>query len=268
MANINPELSTALQYIGFGAQDRNRVANELGPDLRNFLRLTEKDIISVQKSLAEARTAANRVDFGLSRTKYLKAMVHWAQDFDRLNETPTVAGLNRDQFLNALTVAEQRARIRAQMASVCEGRAKEASPGKLKSEKDWHTWEQGLCTQLGILLGVNGVPLTYVIRERDAQPGDVFQSFFEESVAKARLVGPDFEADSYQVHQIIRSLVVGEQSEHWIREHARLQNGRRDMAALRAHFRGEGNKSRQIAGARPSTTKANGRCLSPTTSAR
>jgi hypothetical protein len=241
------ELETALEWIGFAnPEHRARLLGEVGPDLSTFLRFTEKEISSVQKEMAENRTAALRITFGLARTKFLKSMIHWAQDFNRVNATPSLDGLDRESFLAALIVAEQRARIRAQMTAICETRAKEASPGKLKSEKQWNTWEQALCTQLGILLGVNGVPLVYVIREKEAEPGATYDTFFEESVAKARLEGPEFEADSLQVHQIIRALTVGENAEQWIRELARYKDGRRDMIALRAHFRGEGNTTRQI----------------------
>jgi hypothetical protein len=244
------ELETALEWIGFST----------------FLRFTEKEISSVQKEMAENRTAALRITFGLARTKFLKLMIHWAQDFNRVNATPSLNGLDCKSFLAALIVAEQRACIRAQMTAICETRAKEASsPGKLKSEKQWNTWEQALCTQLGILLGVNGVPLVYVIREKEAEPGATFETFFEESVAKARrLEGrPEFEADSLQVHQIIRALTVGENAEQWIRELARYKDGHRDMIALRAHFRGEGNTTRQISMAEQMYSDGGTNVLSP-----
>jgi hypothetical protein len=154
------ELETALEWIGFANPEHYwaRLLGEVSPDLSTFLRFTEKEISSVQKEMAENRTAVLRITFGLARTKFLKSMIHWAQDFNRVNATPSLDGLDRESFLAALIVAEQRARIRAQMTAICETRAKDASPGTLESKKQWNT-EQALCTQLGILLGVNGVPL-------------------------------------------------------------------------------------------------------------
>jgi len=246
-ANPAVQLSQAFQWIGFtSANHRNAILGEFGPSLANFIRLTEKDILSVEKQMA---SSTPKIIFGLAKTKYLKAMVHWAQDFDRVNAVPSLAGLDQDSFLAALRVAEERDKIRTQLISVSETRAKESSPGKLKSESQWNAWEQGLITHLGILLGVNGVPLTYVIREKEHRPGDTYHSFTEECIVKARRSGPHFEADSLQVHQIIRSLIVGENAEQWTFEFRQHRCGKRDLEALRAHFRGEGNKSRQIASA-------------------
>jgi hypothetical protein len=198
------ELEIALEWIGFANPEHWAclLLGEVGPDLSTFLRFTEKEIssLSVQKEMAEKRTAVLRITFGLARTKFLKSMIHRAQDFNRVNATPSLDGLNRESFLAALIVAEQRARIRAQMTAICETatrppvvaqrttpiatflaalivaeqrariraqmtaicetRAMDASPGKLMSKNQcWNTWEQAFCTQLGILLGVNGVPL-------------------------------------------------------------------------------------------------------------
>lgn len=241
-------MDQALIWIGFtDVAARARVLEELGDDLSNFLRYTETDITSLEKSMAEGLPAANRVRFGFSRTKYLKAMIHWVKDIDRINKTPSLGTMDKDEFLQALCDSEQRAKIRSLIVAGSAARASEASPGKLRDEKQWNAWEQALLTQLNILLGVNGVPLSYVVRETTASPDDVFNTFFEESAAKARLSGPEFEADALQVHQLIRSLTVGENAQQWLTEVKQYNDGRRDMIALRNHFRGEGNNSRNIA---------------------
>lgn len=245
---LNP-LEQALEWIGFvDPAQRTRVLTELGSDLTSFLRYGEKDIVTLQKTMAEIRPATLQVHFGLSRTKSLKAMVHWAKDLDRIDQAPTLANYGDGiSFLEDLRNAEERARIREQMIAGSDSRAKAASPGKLKDEKGWNTWEQALSTHLNILVGVNGVPLIYVIREDEADPTTEYDTFIEETIAKARLVGPEFEADSLQVHQIIRALTVGEHAEQWLKPLAKHKDGRRDMEALRAHYRGAGNQSRRIA---------------------
>jgi hypothetical protein len=64
-------------------------------------------------------------------------------------------------------------------------------------------WESGLQTLFSIQVGVNGVPLAYVIREEDHVDGTVYPSFVEECVARARLDGTEFAEDARTVHQII-----------------------------------------------------------------
>jgi hypothetical protein len=66
-------------------------------------------------------------------------MVHWAKDFDRIDEPPTLDSLDAPHFLGELRVAGERAPIRKQLITGSEARAQEASPGKLKSEKTWTT---------------------------------------------------------------------------------------------------------------------------------
>jgi hypothetical protein len=48
------------------------------------------------------------------------------------------------------------------------------------------------------------------------------------------------------VHQILQSLTIGEHAEHWLKDLSKKHEGRKDMAALRSHYRGAGNKSRRI----------------------
>ena len=58
--------------------------------------------------------------------------------------------------------------------------------------------------------------------------------------------GPQFEADSKQVHQLIVSSTTGELSEEWIKSNNKKKNGCLDMKALRAHYQDKGNQSRRI----------------------
>jgi hypothetical protein len=54
---------------------------------------------------------------------------------------------------------------------------------------------------------------------------------------------------SKYVHNIIQSLIVGEDAEQWMKEHKRFKNGRTDFLTVVAHFKGEGNNTRRIGGA-------------------
>ena len=110
------------------------------------------------------------MNFGIRRIKKLKSVIHWAQDHRRVSSTPFVGGVNGNVFLAQLERASERARIRNQHKSDAKSKAKEASPGPLKSEKEWMNWEAKFVNYLSVLVGVNDVPLSYVIRENDAPP--------------------------------------------------------------------------------------------------
>ena len=127
-------------------------------------------------------------------------------------------------------------------------RAKEISPGKLTSEKDFEKWHSLVHNLLSVLYGVGGVPLSYVIRAvENADPDMDYSNFEEECVARCPLVGPKYEADARKVHQLIASYTTGEHSEQWIKPLKKLQDGCKDMEALRAHYEGAGNQTRRIA---------------------
>ena len=98
------------------------------------------------------------------------------------------------------------------------------------------------------ILGVTGVPLSYVLRENEEPDYDgTFESFNERAIACSPLTGPSFQADSRKVHQLLKSFLQTETAEQWIKPIAKKQSGRLDMKALRDHYSGEGNTSRRIA---------------------
>ena len=59
-----------------------------------------------------------------------------------------------------------------------------------------------------VILGVTGVPLTYVVRENDVPvPGVVYDSFEDRANACAPLEGVNAASDRQQVHQLLLSFI-------------------------------------------------------------
>jgi hypothetical protein len=104
---------------------------------------------------------------------------------------------------------------------------------------------------LSTIPGVNGVPLSYVIRENEQlEDSAAYKSFNECAIASAPSTGASFQADAARkVHQLINCFLQTETAEQWVKPHVRKQNGRIDFKALRAHYSREGNTSRRIADA-------------------
>jgi hypothetical protein len=244
-----------LSWIGFDkAKQRDAVLGELGTDLSDFLQLAEKELDGLGKTLSNRTPATEKVSIGLQRMKKLKAIIHWARDRHRIDMPATIdpsvdTTEAKTTFLEELVSSTERHYIREQDRDSVETRAKNASPGKLKDEGKWEAWEGALRVMLGILQGVNHVPLSYVIREDEHEDGAVYDNFVDECIARARLDGPHFNADARQVHQIIQSLTNSENAEHWLKDISKKHNGRLDMKALRSHYRGAGNQSRRISAA-------------------
>ena len=84
------------------------------------------------------RTQVNgRINFGTRRTKKLKSLVHWVQDFYRVSEEPGIVGLSENIFKSQLERALIRSDIRKSMALQTKTAADAASPDPLESEKQW-----------------------------------------------------------------------------------------------------------------------------------
>ena len=154
-------------------------------------------------------------------------MVHWVQDFERVGEIASF-----DEFMDALAfrgaldIAFDRASVRKVEKDQSDTVSKAADPGKFKDERKWPEWEPAFSTYLSTILGVKGVPLSYVVREKEeAEEGATYEGFNERAVACAPLVGASFQADVRKVHQLIKSFLQTETAEQWIKPHARKQNG-------------------------------------------
>ena len=93
------------------------------------------------------------------------------------------------------------------------------------------------------------MPLLYVIREND-QPDNTgnHPDFVTETVACAQLTGEYYMADRTSVFNMIVSFTTGQPSGYWIISTLRYYYGRRSMEALRRHFSGEDNATRNLAG--------------------
>ena len=243
------EVRTILSWIGFNtAMHRETVSTEAFVDYVDLMATSEKDISAIADSFQKRRPVATSIVFGQRRIKKLKAITYWAKDFRRRDKQPTIDGLGQNDFLTELDTATRRHEIRVIQIKNSTLVMKEASPGTLESESKWNDWEPALENYLASGFGTDGVPLNYVVREKETpDAGATYADFTEECIACAPLSGPAYDADKRQVHQYIVSFTQGQLSEDWIKSIKSQQDGREDMAHLRAHFSGEGNATRRIA---------------------
>ena len=104
------EVDQCLQWIGLtDVQHRNSIIAEGGFNgLNDFFNVTETDIRDMAKSFSKRSPAANRINFGMRRIKWLIAMMHWCQDHQRCSEEPDIADFaNADAFKEALQVSDR-----------------------------------------------------------------------------------------------------------------------------------------------------------------
>ena len=243
-----PDVDLVLDWIGFDINERGWLADNF-TSFAEISDLSEKEMSAMAENFAKRTDAEGKFQWGFTKIKRMKHLIHWVQDFERVGEVPTVLGLIEGSFLVALDVAKERAEVREHEAGESETVLRASSPGKLKDEKGWNKWIDALENMLSAIHGIFGIPLVYVIRQQEERQPDGHQTFVEKCIACAPLAGTKFEADARRVHQMVRGFVQGEQSEQWVKSIRKRKNGREDVKALRSHYQGEGNATRRIADA-------------------
>ena len=240
-----------LHWIGFRQeQTRENLRNESIGSFEEIQSLTEKDVHSIATDWAGRTLVLGRFYMGNRRLKYLQSVIHWVQDFRRISATPTIVGLNEITFKSQLSRALDRSIIRKSLIEQTTTAASTASPGPLESERKWKQWEEKFINYTALHLGSNGVPLSYVIRTNDEPDVDgEYPDFITQTIACAPLEGEFYAADKMTVFNMIVSFTTGQPSADWIRPTICHNDGRRSMKALRDHFSGEGNASRNKADA-------------------
>jgi hypothetical protein len=133
-------------------------------------------------------------------------------------------------FKAAIETAKQRAQISKHKTEELDSLSKTSDPGKLKRQKDWLVWSCSLTNYLSTILGQDGVPLSYFIRENndpDYEDEDEEDFGFEQLLIKcAPLVGVLYKTDSScKVHQLIHEFTQGETAKTWIKPTEKGQNG-------------------------------------------
>lgn len=237
-----------LQIIGFEmAAERNNIMLAGLDQFDDFRYLVDKDIRDMADEFGKRTTAAGKIVFGLGRTKKLVGVMHWVQDCYRANDVPNHELFDEEALSEALSLAQ----IRKSDLDLVTTNSKAADPGKFKDERKWPEWEKAFTNYLSVIPGVNGIPLSYVVREQEIPtPGTEYATFNERMLNRAPLTGQYFVADTRRVHNLLTGFLQGETTDSWIRTIAKHQDGRRDMIALRRHYAGEGNNTRRIADAK------------------
>ncbi len=243
-------INQCLSWIGFRNNAvRNRVSTDGFNSYGDIRMLTPKDISSMSSEFMSRTPANTRVIFGTTRTKLLVAFTHWVEDFYRCSLEPTIEGIDGFVFREQLNRALQRADVRKTIKDHTKIAAEAASPGPLENEREWKKWEERFENYARSHLGSNGVPLSYVIRHND-EPDyetDFNGLFLNQTIACAPLEGEYYHADKASVFNMIISFTTGQPSHDWVKSTVRFVDGRRTMKALRDHFEGEGNATRNKA---------------------
>jgi len=176
----------------------------------------------------------------------------WVKDRDRVGEPLGFpAGTTQAELRTALTEALERDRRRRDQKKAGESFLDTIFNAKLKSAKEWEKWSKELSSTLCQIIGVRGVPLTYVIRLVDAANFDATIPYDEAVIDGVTLNGPEYVQDARAVHKIILKNVVEDSDAYtYIKTLICHKNGRRDIQALRERYSSDASRQAIINKAR------------------
>jgi hypothetical protein len=242
MAEAVVGLRFVLQTIGFNAAETGSILGAGLSEFEDSRYLVEKGIRDMAEEFGKRTMVQERIVFGLGRTKKLTGVMHWVQDIFRANDVPDHNDFDEPAFFEALSLAP----IRKSDIDLVDTNTKAANLSKFKDERKWPEWETSFINSLSVIPGVSGIPLSCIVRDEEfSAAGLVYATFNDRMVNRVPLMGQYYIADSRRVHNLLVGFLQGENTENWIRNIAKHQDGRRDMIALCRHYAGEGNKRLQ-----------------------
>ena len=159
--------------------------------------------------------------------------MHWIKDYQRCSDEPDITKLN----IEAIETAIDRSNLQKSNKDSVEVKALVLD--KFVNDKDWDTLSKAMKAYLGAMIGIEGIPIVYVIRDEKPEPDDtIYESFVDHAIVRAPMSGTTFTNDTRTVHFIMASLTTGGPGEQWIHPLARFHNGRKYWLALYAHYTG------------------------------
>eukprot|EP00980_Cylindrotheca_fusiformis_P017467 scaffold5460_cov156-Cylindrotheca_fusiformis.AAC.1 len=170
---------------------------------------TEKKIENMAHKFAKRSDGAFPILLSEEQEQMLWSIVLWARDRRRAGQVI--------EFKDGTTEAQFQTMI--DDALLCEERRKEKKKvgeayldatfnTQLKGRAQWENFEDELKETLEMILGVDGIPLSYVIRENDAPEFDENINFDEAVIKAAKLEGENFKEDALTVHKLIKKNVA------------------------------------------------------------
>ena len=250
---------TAIQifnFMGFQpAAARNAIiADFLSDGLESLYDMTDEDVSEACTSYAKRSDPPFPVMLSPILKKRLKSLVLWVKDRRRVGQQIAFpAATTRPQLIEGLADSLHRQNRRAEQKKVGESFHDATFNNKLKSQSQWEKFNQELQATLSMIVGVNGVPLTYVIRDNDEPMFDETVPYDDAVIEAIALEGENYRIDAQTVHQIILSNVSEDSDAYtYIKTLLRYRNGRRDILALRQRYSNAATKQAIINAAKGS----------------
>ena len=222
------------------AANRNAIISDLLLEgLDGLTHMTEEEVRDACVSYAKRTNGPFPVILTPIQKQRIKALMLWVQDMHRVGEPLSFPDeTTQREFCTTITDALERDRRRKIQMKEGESYLDSSFDIKLKSSFQWQKWSEELETTLSQVIGVKGLPLSYVIREEeDATEFNSEIEYDDAAILSTALVGPEYIQDARTVHKIISKNVDQTADAYtYIKSISRHRNGRQDILALRERY--------------------------------
>ena len=235
-------------HMGFApAATRNAIiADFMARGLDGLEHMSEDDVKDACTSYARRQDGVFPIILTQLQRYRLKGLVLWVKDMFRaglprsFDDAVDAAALNRK-----LEGAVKRYIVRKEQKKIGEAYLDHSFNTKLKSQAQYTKWEEELDSVLSLIVGVQGVPLTYTQRVDEAPFYDENLTYKEAIIRAVELQGPKFDIDARTVHNLILKNIHEDSDAYvYLKPLLNQQNGRRDWLALRECY--SSNASKQV----------------------
>ena len=235
-----------MTHIGISAAaDRNAVIGDfLSDGLSGLALMSDEDVKDACNSYAKRTDGDFPVILNQLHRQRMRALLLWVKDMTRAQQLiswPNGTGAN--QVNDELREAWERERMRKDQRKVGESYHDHWFNNKLKSQNQWEKFMEELESTLNMIIGSQGVPIIYVIREEEASQFDPTIPFEDAIIQAVAVDNAQFKIDARTVHQIILNNVDDNSDAYtYIKPLLRHHDGRRDILALRDRYSNDATK--------------------------
>ena len=205
-------------------------------DLANY---TDSEIDQMADRNSKRTPVVQRIQFGLKRTKYLKAICHWVRK--NVREGMPCNVLELTPALISELIQEMVAK-----ASKKDSDSKLYYPEAF-SATDYKNWIKKVENYLDSRTGKSGVPLSYVIRPATVNPAEA-PNEYSRAMWAASFEKQQYREDNREVYHLFKDLLTKTEGATWF-EKVKDGDGRAAHLLLREHYVGEAHDMRRAAAA-------------------
>ena len=247
MALTNAQVFT---FIGIApAARRNAIIDDfLSEGLEGLALMTDEDVRDTCASYAKRQDAPFPIILTPILKQRLRSIVLWVKDQKRINQRPSFTNtMGQAAVRQQLTEAMERELRRKTQKKEGENYLDSNFNSKLKSTAQWEKWSEELESTLCQIIGVRGVPLSYVIRENDEPEFESEVAFDDTVISAMTLDGIEYKQDARTVHKIIAKNIHEDSDAYtYVKPMNRFRDGRRDILALRERYSSHATKQNII----------------------